>query len=85
MALTPELEIYYDNLDEMFGTMGWRQLLEDASDEIRALQESALNAASYEEVMYMRGQADVLTRLISLRDMSEAIREQQADPDVDLD
>lgn len=69
----------------MFGTMGWRQLLEDASDEIRALQESALNAASYEEVMYMRGQADVLTRLISLRDMSEAIREQQADPDVDLD
>ena len=84
MALTQELEVYFDNLDEMFGTMGWRSIVDNAKEEIEMMKNNALEASSYEEVMFIRGKVDVLRRLMNMRDLADATRavhEQDDGPD----
>jgi hypothetical protein len=76
MALTPEQERYFNDLDDTFGSAGWLQLVDDAKREIYELQASALEAGSYEEIMYKKGQAEVLNRLVSLRAITVATRTQ---------
>lgn len=78
-----ELEVYFDNLDEMFGTMGWQQLVEDAKKEIYQLQASAFEAVSFEEMMYKKGMAETLNRIVTLREVTEATRAQHEENDND--
>lgn len=81
MALTPELNAYFDNLDEMFGTAGWRQLVDGCVKEIYELQANALEATSYEELMFMRGQADILNRLVTYREEAEQTKASHEEED----
>lgn len=84
--MDPELIQYYNDLDDMFGMKGWLQLLENAKAEIYDLQATALEAASYEEIMFMKGQAEVLNRIINLRDITSATRaHHEADAEADAE
>lgn len=65
--------------------MGWRQLVDDAKKEIYQLQASALEASSYEELMFMRGQADVLNRIVTMREIAEVTKESHLEPDDEED
>ena len=51
MALTKEQQDYFDEYDEMFATAGWKRLVTEAENQIRALGEEALarpaDAASF--------------------------------------
>jgi hypothetical protein len=71
-----QTENYFNALEDTFGTAGWRNLVEDAKREIYELQASALEAASYEEIMFMKGQAEVLNRIVNLRDITAATKAQ---------
>jgi hypothetical protein len=84
-TMDQQLTNYFNSLEDTFGTAGWRALIEDAKREIYELQASALEAASYEEIMFMKGQAEVLNRLINLPEITAATRAQhEANDDASL-
>lgn len=77
-----ELQQYFDDLENLFGEPGWARLLDDAREEMKGLQQAAIETSqSFDEVMYARGQYDVLARLISLREITEFTRAQHEEDD----
>lgn len=67
---------YFDDLDDMFGSRGWKHLTDEARKQIYQFQADALEAKSYEVVCYLRGQAEQLARLINLPDATANLRSQ---------
>jgi len=76
-----DLRQYFDDLDDMMGSPGWKRIVEDAKKEIYQLQADALEAPSYETLMYMRGQAETLARIVNLREVSDLTRAQHEEAD----
>jgi len=72
---------YYDDLESMFGTRGWKHLCEEARKQIYQFQAEALEAKSYEQVCYLRGQAEQLARLVNLAEITATLRAQHELPD----
>ena len=72
--LSPEDIKYFDDMDAMFGTVGWRRLVEEAKAQIYQYQAQALEAPNFETVCFLRGQAEQLNRLISLPDTLATVR-----------
>lgn len=70
MALTPEQIEYYDSLDEMFDTKGWRLLIEEATAQVYNLQADALEQPSWDHVNVLRGKAMTLSELINFEEVS---------------
>lgn len=88
MALTPEQRKYYEDLDEMFATPGWRALVKDMEVQVYQNQADALEARSYDQVCELRGEARALAYLINLEAASDAQREMledEEDDEVQLD
>lgn len=73
--LRPEDEKYYDDLEEMFSTQGWRNLVDEARKQIYEFQARALEANNFETVTYLRGQAEQLARMINLEGITATLRE----------
>jgi len=78
-----ETRKYFEDLDDMMGSPGWKRLVEDAKREIYELQADALEAPSYESLMHMRGRAETLARLVNLREVSDLTRAQHEEGDDD--
>lgn len=72
--LSPELNTYFDMLEETFGTPGWAVLVEEAEKQIYALQADALEAKSWEDLLILRGRAFQLQDLINMRDAATVAR-----------
>lgn len=72
--LRPEDEKYFDDLEDMFGTQGWRNLVDEAKRQIYEFQAQALEAKNWDDVCYLKGQAEQLARLINLRDVTATLR-----------
>lgn len=53
-------------LEETFSTLGWRRLVADAEAAIRDREAAALQARSFEEVCFLRGEAAQLFYLVNL-------------------
>jgi len=75
-VLTPDEQKYYDDLDEMFATEGWKNLIEDCTKEIYQLQADALEAGSWDEVCRLRGRAEQLAYLVNLEAVTETMKQQ---------
>jgi hypothetical protein len=54
------------DFEELFATNAWRRMVDDAEDAIREREAAALNARSFEEVCFYRGEATQLSVLVSL-------------------
>lgn len=76
MALTQDQIKYYDDLEEMMATPGWKTLIEEAKNEVYQLQADALDAPNWDVVCRIRGKAEQLAYLINLEDISEAQKAQ---------
>lgn len=75
--LTDEQRTYFDELEFMFGTAGWKHLTDEARRTIYQFQCDALEKAkSFEDVMFYRGQAEQLCRLLDLPDTTASLRSQ---------
>lgn len=84
MALTPEQIEYYDSLDEMFATKGWRLLIEEATAQVYNLQADALEQPSWDHVNVLRGKAMTLSELINFEEVSRHQRILLEAEDADL-
>jgi hypothetical protein len=69
-----DLELYYRNIRDMFGSPGWKQLMEDLNS--NAMVINSVEAAKDNEDLYFRkGQLAVIANLLNLEaqiDASEA-------------
>ena len=74
MALSPEEQQYYGDLDETFSTPGWKRIIEAAKQEIYQLQADSLEAPNWDVVNVNRGRAIALAQFVNLEDVSDMQR-----------
>ena len=85
MALTREQEEYYDALDEMFGTKGWKIMIEEATALIYQAQADALEQPNWDAVNVLRGKAMQLAEIVNFEETSRLQRQfLEEEDDADL-
>lgn len=87
MALTREQEEYYEALDEMFSTKGWKVFVEEATALIYQHQADALEQPSWDHVNVLRGKALTLAELVNFEEtsrMQRALLEEEFEDDADV-
>lgn len=83
--LNQEQQEYYDDLDEMFSTKGWKLLVEEAKAQVYQNQSSALECKDWTEVSILRGKTLALVDIINLEMVSDAQRASLEEDDYDAD
>lgn len=73
--MTPELETYYNNYNELFNHKGFKQLLEDVSDNVERLDDIQA-VKDVEDLFFRKGQITAFNSIINLEGTIEAGREQ---------
>lgn len=67
---------YFEQLDEMFATQGWRNLVEEAKAQIYQYQADALEVANWDRLNEIRGEVLQLARLTNLEEVTAAMKQQ---------
>ena len=78
--MTPELETYFDNYNELFYHDGFKQLLVEVSNNIKQLS-NVTTIKDEEELFFRKGQIAAFNAIINLDGTIEAAREQAETPD----
>jgi len=73
--MTPELETYFDNYNELFNHEGFKQLLEEISATTTTLSDIQ-SIKDNEELFFRKGQVAAFATILNLRATIEATREQ---------
>lgn len=74
---------YIEELEEMFATPGWRNLIDEAREQLNQYKDEALTLPTWERVCETRGQALQLARLLNLPDMIAMMRSNLEAEDAD--
>jgi hypothetical protein len=70
-----QLEIYYRNMKDMFGSDGWKQLLEDLNSNAVLINSVELTKDS-DDLNFRKGQLAVIAGLLNLEAQLEAAEEE---------
>lgn len=81
--MTPELETYYNNYNQLFNSLGFKQLLEELVDNSKELSD-VRSVKDIEELFYRKGQIAAFASIITLEDMITAAREQAEEVEEDV-
>ena len=81
MTATEDQTKYWDDLEAMFATDGWRQLVAEIKAEIYQHQADSLEATSWEQVCVFKGRAAALAYIANLQDV---VRLQRAQKEIEL-
>jgi len=73
--MTPELETYYNNYNELFNHDGFKQLLEDVSNNVERLADIQA-VKDLEDLFFRKGQIAAFNSIINLEGTIEAGRDQ---------
>ena len=73
--MTPELETYCDNFNQLFNNEGFKQLLTEISNNATQLSDIQ-TVKDLEELFYRKGQVAAFASIINLQGTIEAAREQ---------
>lgn len=73
--MTPELETYFNNYNELFSHAGFKQLLDELSSNIKHLSD-VQSVKDLEELFFRKGQIAAFNAIVSLEGTIEAAREQ---------
>ena len=81
--MTPELEAYFDNYNQLFNHEGFKQLIEELSNNAQRLSDIQ-SVKDLEELFYRKGQVAAFATVINLEATIAAAREQaEAEEDVE--
>ena len=81
--MTPELEAYFDNYNQLFNHEGFKQLKEELSNNAQRLADIQ-SVKDLEELFYRKGQVAAFATVINLESTIAAAREQaEAEEDVE--
>ena len=73
--MTPELETYFNNYNQLFNHEGFKQLLTEISNNVTQLSDIQ-TVKDLEELFYRKGQVAAFASIINLQGTIEAAREQ---------
>jgi len=73
--MNPELETYFDNYNELFNHKGFKQLLEEITNNAKLLSDIQ-TVKDAEELYYRKGQVAAFATIINLQATIENAREQ---------
>ena len=73
--MTPELETYFDNYNELFNHRGFKQLLEELDQNARQLADIQ-TVKDTEDLFYKKGQVAAFASVINLQATIETARAQ---------
>ena len=73
--MTPELEEYFNNYNELFNHVGFKQLLEELANNAKQLADLQ-TVKDQEELFYRKGQVAALASVINLEATITAARDQ---------
>jgi len=73
--MNPELETYFDNYNELFNHKGFKQLLEEITNNATQLSDIQ-TVKDIEELYYRKGQVAAFATIINLQATIENAREQ---------
>ena len=73
--MTPELETYFDNFNQLFNNEGFKQLLEEISVTTKQLSD-VQTVKDVEELFFRKGQLAAFATIVNLQATIEATREQ---------
>jgi hypothetical protein len=73
--MTPELETYFDNFNQLFNNEGFKQLLEEISETSKQLSD-VQTVKDVEELFFRKGQLAAFATVVNLQATIEATREQ---------
>lgn len=73
--MTPELEVYFNNYNQLFNSEGYRQLINELSENAKQLADIQ-SVKDSEELFYRKGQVSALATVINLEATITAAREQ---------
>ena len=81
--MTPELEAYFDNYNQLFNHEGFKQLVEELSNNAKQLADIQ-SVKDLEELFYRKGQVAAFATVINLQNTIAVAREQaEAEEDVE--
>jgi len=73
--MTPELEVYFNNYNQLFNSEGYKQLVSELSENAKQLADIQ-SIKDSEELFYRKGQVSALATVINLEATITAAREQ---------
>ena len=73
--MTPELEAYFDNYNQLFNHEGFKQLIEELSNNAKQLVDIQ-SVKDLEELFYRKGQVAAFATVINLENTITLAREQ---------
>lgn len=73
--MTPELETYFNNYNELFNQAGFKQLVEELVDNSKELSD-VRTIKDVEELFFRKGQIAAFATIITLEDTITVAREQ---------
>lgn len=73
--MTPELETYFDNFNQLFNNEGFKQLLEEITATTKQLSD-VQTVKDVEELFFRKGQLAAFATILNLEDTVVATREQ---------
>lgn len=83
--MTPELEAYFNNYNELFNSDGFKQLIGELSNNATQLADIQ-SVKDGDELFYRKGQVAALATVINLENTITAAREQaEAEKQEDMD
>ena len=85
MALTTAQKDYYEAMDGMFSTPGYKLMIEDATAQIYQNQADALEAPNWDSVNILRGKSQALAELVNLEDTTDIQKASLEEDDDDAD
>jgi hypothetical protein len=81
--VTPEQQEYFEELQFMFASKGWKHFVGDFADFHKALKDSALDLSNAESFWRAKGRNDAFNQVLSyeqlIRDGYKAIQENETD------
>ena len=67
---------YFEELEEMFSTQGWRNLVEEAKAQVYQYQADALEAPNWDRLNEIRGEVLQLARITNLEEVTAMMKQQ---------
>tara|TARA_R110001632_G_scaffold39118_2_gene97954 strand:- start:530 stop:784 length:255 start_codon:yes stop_codon:yes gene_type:complete len=74
--IDPKLELYYRNMRELFRTSGWKQLIEDLTNN-GVIIDSVELTKNNEDLYFRKGQLDVIANIVNLEGQLESAEQEQ--------
>lgn len=71
--MTQEEELYYRNLFDLFGTQGWKQIVERLQEQVDGY--NILYIQTEQQLNMVKGELNILNQLINLQATAEAAYE----------